>query len=178
MNRQPAAWVLDRRSVGGERRIGNWVRHLCQQFQKLSQNKTQMMVFKLALCEPTDTSHTACRAPATIDVRRSIMRRLLGGTTLLLALAGCVSGDIYRDEPIKPAPINQSGPSVGPSPQSVPQNLSPAARVAAPKTDGNESKGGALMECVTKSCKINCSPKIKKQFRPKWCVNFKEPAVE
>ena len=43
------------------------------------------------------------------------MRRLLGGTTLLLALAGCVSGDIYRDEPIKPAPINQSGPSVGPS---------------------------------------------------------------
>jgi hypothetical protein len=113
-------------------------------------------------------------------VRRSIMRRLLGGTTLLLALAGCVSGDIYRDEPIKPAPINQSGPSVNQSGPSVgpSPHLSPAARAAAPKTDGNESKGGALMECVTKSCKINCSQKIKKQFRPKWCANFKEPAVE
>ena len=167
MNRQPAARVLVRRCVGGERRIGNWVRHLCQQFQKLSQNKNPDVSIYVS------------------DVRRSIMRRLLGGTTLLVALAGCVSGDIYRDEPIKPAPINQSGPSVnqsgpsvGPSPQSVPQNLSPAARAAAPKTGGNESKGGALMECVTKSCKINCSPKIKKQFRPKWCVNFKEPAVE
>ena len=128
--------------------------------KKLSQNKN-----------PDVSAHVS-------DVRRSIMRRLLGGTTLFLALSGCVSGDIYRDEPIKPAPINQSGAPVGPSPQSVPQNLSPAARAAAPKTDGNESKGGALMECVTKSCKINCSPKIKKQFRPKWCVNFKEPAME
>jgi hypothetical protein len=28
---------------------------------------------------------------------------------------------------------------------------------------------------VTESCKINCSPKVKKQFRPKWCARFKEP---
>jgi len=34
---------------------------------------------------------------------------------------------------------------------------------------------GDLMECVTESCKINCSPKVKKQFQPKWCAYFKEP---
>ena len=104
------------------------------------------------------------------------MRRLLAGPTLLLALAGCISSDLYQDEPIKPAPINQNAPSVGPGPQNVPHNLSPAAIAAAPP-NANKS-AGELMDCVTESCKINCSPKVKKQFRPKWCVNFKEPAVE
>jgi hypothetical protein len=32
-----------------------------------------------------------------------------------------------------------------------------------------------LLECVTQSCKINCSQKVKPQFRPKWCANFKSP---
>jgi hypothetical protein len=32
-----------------------------------------------------------------------------------------------------------------------------------------------LMDCVTDSCKINCSANIKKRYRPKWCVHFKEP---
>ena len=144
--------------------------------QNYCKTKTQMMAFTSTLCEPTDTSHTTCRAPATIDVRRNIMRRLLVGTTLLLALAGCSSsGDwFHQDEPIKPAPLtNQSGPPVGSGPQSVPHNVSPAASAAAP-TDANVSKG-ELMDCVTESCKINCSPNVKKQFRPKWCANFKEP---
>ena len=59
--------------------------------------------------------------------------------------------------------------------QVVPPNLSPAARAAAPKTDASGSNGNSLMECVTNSCKINCSPTVAKQFRPKWCSHFKEP---
>ena len=59
--------------------------------------------------------------------------------------------------------------------QVLPPNLSPAARAAAPKTDASGSNGASLMECVTNSCKINCSPKLAKRFRPKWCKYFKEP---
>lgn len=59
--------------------------------------------------------------------------------------------------------------------QVVPQNLSPAARFAAPKTDPSGGNGKSLMECVTTSCRINCSPNVAKRFRPKWCVYFKEP---
>lgn len=59
--------------------------------------------------------------------------------------------------------------------QILPPNLSPAARAAAPKTDASGSNGASLMECVTNSCKINCSPKLAKRFRPKWCKYFKEP---
>jgi uncharacterized protein DUF3551 len=58
--------------------------------------------------------------------------------------------------------------------QIVPTSLSPAAKAAAPKTDPSVGKE-KLMECVTDSCKINCSPNVKKRFRPKWCVYFKEP---
>lgn len=60
--------------------------------------------------------------------------------------------------------------------QIVPSSLSPAAKAAAPKTDASAGKD-KLMDCVTNSCKINCSPNIKKRFRPKWCVHFKEPVV-
>jgi hypothetical protein len=59
--------------------------------------------------------------------------------------------------------------------QVVPTSLSPAAKAAAPKTDPSGGKD-KLMECVTDSCRINCSPNVKKRFRPKWCVYFKEPA--
>ena len=59
--------------------------------------------------------------------------------------------------------------------QIIPPNLSPAARAAAPKTDASGSNGTSLMECVTNSCKINCSPKLAKRFKPKWCSYFKEP---
>jgi Protein of unknown function (DUF3551) len=60
--------------------------------------------------------------------------------------------------------------------QIVPSGLSPAAKAAAPKIDPSGGKD-KLMECVTDSCKINCSPNVKKRFRPKWCVYFKEPVV-
>jgi len=58
--------------------------------------------------------------------------------------------------------------------QIVPANLSPAARAAAPKTDASAG-ADKLMDCLTNSCRINCSPNVKKRFRPKWCVHFKEP---
>ena len=72
------------------------------------------------------------------------------------------------------ASISGVGGSCEPK-QVVPYNLSPAARAAAPKTDASGGKNNSLMECVTDSCKINCSPKVAKRNRPKWCVHFKEP---
>jgi hypothetical protein len=72
------------------------------------------------------------------------------------------------------ATISGKGGSCEPK-QVVPQNLSPAAKFAAPKTDSSGGNGRSLMDCVTTSCRINCSPDIAKRFRPKWCVNFKEP---
>jgi hypothetical protein len=73
------------------------------------------------------------------------------------------------------ASISGMGGSCEPK-QSVPANLSPAAKAAAPKTDASGGKD-KLMDCVTASCKINCSPNVKKRFRPKWCVYFKEPTA-
>ena len=120
------------------------------------------------------TSRTTCRAPLPTDVRPEM--RHLDKMLLLLALAGCSSsGDwFHRGEPIKPEPLtNQAIPEVAPQ-QAAPNkgNLSPAARAAAPTE--NESKG-ERMDCVTESCKINCSPKVAVRFRPKWCARFKEP---
>jgi hypothetical protein len=71
------------------------------------------------------------------------------------------------------ATISGSGGSCEPK-QIVPPNLSPAAKAAAPKTNASGGKE-SLMECVTNSCKINCSPKVAKRFKPKWCVYFKQP---
>jgi len=96
--------------------------------------------------------------------------RQLGKMLLFLALAGCSSsGDRFHREEPKPEPFTGAIPQVAPNKG----KLSPAANAAAP-TDANESKG-ELMECVTESCKINCSPKVAVRFRPKWCARFKEP---
>ena len=92
---------------------------------------------------------------------------------LLIGLAGCISeGDLfYESQPAKlESPTSEKAvPAV--QPKSAP--LSPAANAAAP-ADANRSSG-ELLDCVTESCKINCSPKVKKQFQPKWCARFKEP---
>ena len=94
---------------------------------------------------------------------------------LLLALAGCSSsGSLFqREEPRPEPPTSQAVPPVA-SPSANRSNLSPAASAAAPKTEGGEASG-ELMDCVTESCKINCSPKVAERFRPKWCARFKEP---
>ena len=90
---------------------------------------------------------------------------------LVLALAGCASGDLFHQEEPRSAP-QESAPPVASTPSSVPLS-SPAAKAAAAPNATASSDG--LLDCVTESCKINCSPKVKKQFRPKWCARFKEP---
>jgi hypothetical protein len=102
--------------------------------------------------------------------------RQLGKILLLLALTGCSSsGDWFnRGEP-RPEPLaNQAVPQAAPQ-QAAPNrgSLSPAASAAAPP--GADESTGELMDCVTESCKINCSPKLAARFKPKWCARFKEP---
>jgi hypothetical protein len=103
--------------------------------------------------------------------------RQLGPLLLVLALAGCSSsGSLFQREEPRPEPLtSQAAPSAAPPVAANRENLSPAASAAAPKTDGSES-AGELMDCVTESCKINCSPKVAARFRPKWCARFKEPS--
>ena len=125
-------------------------------------------------CVIIDASHRTCRAPPPTDVRR-IMRKP-GIILLLLALAGCSSsGDWFHREEPKPEPLtDQTIPQISPQ-QAAPNksSLSPAASAAAP-SDVNE-RNGELKDCVTESCKINCSPKVAVRLRPKWCAGFKEP---
>ena len=71
------------------------------------------------------------------------------------------------------ASINGVGGSCEPK-QIIPAGLSPAARSAAPLVDPSGGRD-RLMDCVTQSCRINCSPTVKKRFQPKWCAYFKPP---
>ena len=104
------------------------------------------------------------------------MKRLLVAA-LFLPISGCMSGgDLFHEsEPVKPEPLTnqQVVPEVVPevAPKGTP--LSPTARAAA--SSGAKVNSGELLDCVTESCKINCSRKIKKQFQPKWCARFNEP---
>lgn len=96
---------------------------------------------------------------------------------LLLMLAGCSSSSslFHRDEP-RPDPLtSQVAPQAEPQVNPNRANMSPAASAAAPKDEGNE-RPGELLDCVTESCRINCSPKVAERFRPKWCARFKEPS--
>jgi hypothetical protein len=103
----------------------------------------------------------------------------VGKILFLLVLAGCSSSSDWfarpepRPEPVVSEPAPQAGPGQPAASQSAPPpgNLTPAARAAAPGT----AVGGELLDCVTDSCKVNCSPKVPKQYRPKWCARFKEP---
>jgi hypothetical protein len=114
------------------------------------------------------------------------MRRL-AEMLLVLALAGCSSNQSPRPSAV---PADQEAPlgDIQKAPlqdvQEAPlqdgeilpsqRYSSPAATAAAPPNA--DISTGKLMDCVTQSCKINCSPKVAERFRPKWCANFKEPA--
>ena len=127
----------------------------------------------------------------------TLMRETLFGVTVVVVAAasmfftiGATSADPYRWCAVDNnsggtncgfvtieqcrATISGKGGSCEPK-QVIPPNLSPAAKAAAPKIDVSGGSGKSLMECVTESCKINCSPNVKKRYRPKWCVYFKEP---
>ena len=90
-----------------------------------------------------------------------------GAMVVVFILAGCAS---ERVEDAKPFVRSGSPVQAAPDP-SVPPNLSPAAKSAAPPTPSD----GGLMDCVTNSCKTNCSPHVPAAARPKWCAYFKEP---
>jgi hypothetical protein len=93
--------------------------------------------------------------------------KTVGAMIVFLLLVGCASAGNQEAEPF----VRSAGP-VQPAPNpAVPPNLSPAAKSAAPSTASN----GGLMECVTNSCKTNCSPNVPAAARPKWCAYFKEP---
>jgi hypothetical protein len=91
--------------------------------------------------------------------------------SLALVLSGCAeSGNFDREKPLKLATSAQ--------PTSVPATPTPhkpaAARVS--RADANEGPtSSSLMECGSEACKTQCSPSLKKETRPKWCMYFKEP---
>ena len=110
------------------------------------------------------------------------MKRLLATLVLFHAVSSCSSsGERLGGQPtsvlntVPPSNEPLPEPIIGPPPSQVaPQNLSPAARSAATKGVSEPSVGG-LLDCVSQSCRVNCSPKLEKRVRPKWCANFKVP---
>jgi hypothetical protein len=101
------------------------------------------------------------------------MKRLLI-VAFFFVLAGCASeGGLFHqsEPPVKPESLTNQQVAPEVAPKGAP--LTPAARAAA--SSGEDINSGEQLDCVTESCKINCSPKVKKQFRPKWCARFKEP---
>jgi hypothetical protein len=122
--------------------------------------------------------------------RISVLTALVLAAALILFSAGTVFADPYKWCAVDSssggtncgfveqcrATISGQGGFCEPK-QVVPPNLSPAARAAAPKTNKSGDNGSSLMECITDSCKINCSPNVAKRFRPKWCRYFQEPIL-
>lgn len=99
---------------------------------------------------------------------------------LVVSLAGCTSTSslFTPNEAPTPPPAPEAESVVPQTSQGAPQTgprgpMTPAASAAASQTAG--AAPGELLECVSQSCKINCSQKVKPQFRPKWCANFKSP---
>ena len=91
-------------------------------------------------------------------------------TLLALALAGCAdSGNLDREKVVDlAAPTEHNLPPTKPV---RPKSLTAKAEASKP----DAAKESSLMECVSDACKAQCSPRIEKQSRPKWCLYFKEP---
>jgi hypothetical protein len=103
------------------------------------------------------------------------MRWLLATLLVALALAGCAdSGNLDREKPIKLAVPTGHILSLT---KSVPRKSFLArAEAANSKADASESGNNlSLMECASDACKFQCSPRVEKHARPKWCMYFKEP---
>lgn len=96
------------------------------------------------------------------------MKLLLGATlSLSLALAGCSGNAGLMDQP-------EAVSVAHPTKQVVPHYVPPTARAEAPKS-AEESNGTQLMECMSESCRVNCSATASQQSKPKWCAYFREP---
>src|SRR5262245_52837565 len=91
--------------------------------------------------------------------------------SLALALAACAeSGNFDREKPLKLAtPAQPMSTPATPAPQKP-----TVTRLS--RADANEGPASSsLMECGSEACKIQCSPSLKKESRPKWCMYFREP---
>ena len=89
---------------------------------------------------------------------------------LALGLAGCANWGIFsRQESAEPTPTEHA---LSPTKSSPRKSL---AAAAASRADAGESPSSPLMECVSNSCRTQCSAGTDKQSRPKWCMYFKEP---
>jgi hypothetical protein len=91
-------------------------------------------------------------------------------TLLALALAGCADSGIFdREKPVElVTPTEQVLPPTKP--------VRPRARTAkAEASKPDAAKESSLLECVSDACRVQCSLRIEKQSRPKWCLYFKEP---
>src|SRR5262245_55111344 len=91
-------------------------------------------------------------------------------TLLALTLAGCADSGIFDRE--KPVELAKPTEQILPPPKPV-RPKAPTAKAEASKPDA--AKESSLMECVSDACKAQCSLRIEKQSRPKWCLYFKEP---
>jgi hypothetical protein len=88
-------------------------------------------------------------------------------TLLALALAGCAdSGNFDREKPVA---------LVAPTEQVLPPTKPTALTAKAAASKPEAAKETLLLECVSDACKAQCSLRIEKQSRPKWCLYFKEP---
>jgi hypothetical protein len=117
------------------------------------------------------------------------VERLLAASLLLIlaqAVAGCSSNSgrltDQSGQAATAAPANV-GPTIDPVAVDVPvpnqaarRNMSPA-ELSAGSPAGADSTGTELRECVSESCRINCSPRLEQRLKPKWCANFKEPVA-
>ena len=103
------------------------------------------------------------------------MKRLMAAS-LLLVLTCSVGNSKLMGEPRSAPSEPPTKLAIADAPlrkQVTAQKLSPAARSAT--SAGQQRTNSQLLECVTESCRVNCSPRLEKRVRPKWCVNFKEP---
>lgn len=116
----------------------------------------------------------------------STVKRFLA-TTLLIAIvlseAACSGGGRMNDQSGQAADavpiVRESGiepAAVDPSNKPSRRNMSPA-EISAGSTEGADATGTELKECVSQSCRINCSPRLAQSAKPQWCQNFKEPTV-
>src|SRR5262245_40312262 len=98
------------------------------------------------------------------------MKWLLGAL-LALGLAGCANWGIFnRQESAEPTP---TGHALSPTKSSPRKSL--AAAETSRAHAGESPNNSPLMECVSNSCRTQCSAEVEKQSRPKWCMYFKEP---
>ena len=102
-----------------------------------------------------------CRAATISCLFRSVCTTALGGCT--------DSGIFDREKPVElVTPTEQISPPTKP--------VRPRGRTAkAEASKPDAAKESSLLECVSDACKAQCSLRIEKQSRPKWCLYFKEP---